>query len=169
MINYSKIIFAIKKKSSIIFKEEKGAISVEISLIFIPLIFIILLIFELCRIVYISSALDLAVAEASRYAAISTMTEEDYQAVFYSKLNKDIPLWPLLTRDENLYIDVSYYNTINDVITNNCDKNAEQKSLALYNVGYNYTLLFSFMPTASLNSYLKRTVVYVQEYQRDNK
>ncbi|WP_140918317.1 TadE/TadG family type IV pilus assembly protein [Limnobaculum xujianqingii] len=169
MINYSRIMFAINKKVPATLKEEKGAVAVEISLIFIPLIFIILLIFELCRIVYISSALDLAVAEASRYAAISTLTEEDYQAVFYRKLNTDIPFWPLLTRDENLYVDVNYCSTINDVITGNCDNNPDQKSLAIYNVGYHYTLLFSFMPTATLNSYLQRTVVYVQEYQRDNK
>lgn len=169
MVNDSRITIAIKKKLFIAFKEEKGSVAVEISLIFIPLIFIILLIFELCRIVYISSSLDLAVAEASRYAAISTMTEENYQTVFYDKLNKDIPLWPLLTKDENIYVDVNYCSTINDIIADNCNNIADQKSLAIYKVGYNYTLLFSILPTGSLNSYLQRTVVYVQEYQRDDR
>ncbi|WP_080660659.1 TadE/TadG family type IV pilus assembly protein [Serratia fonticola] len=149
-------------------KKEQGAVAVEISLIFFPFIFIILFMFEICRVIYISSALDLAVAEASRYAAISQISEVGYQKVFIDKLNKDIPLMPLLTADKNIYVNVNYCSTIEDVIINNCDSISNEKPLAIYTVGYNYTLLFDTFEMATLNSYLQRSVIYVQEYNRDN-
>lgn len=168
MPNLLVLIASGQKRLLLSLLERKGSVSVEVSLIFIPLVSIILLIFELCRIVYISSALDLAVAEASRYAAISTSPSEDYRKVFFNKLKKDIPLFPLLAKDDSLYIEVKYCNSVSDIINETCNNDASKKKLAIYHVGYNYTLLFSFFSLESVDSYLQRTVIYVQEYQRDD-
>ncbi|VTR57431.1 Flp pilus assembly protein TadG [Serratia fonticola] len=128
MLIYIRTMVLIKKKLILSTKKEQGAVAVEISLIFFPFIFIILFMFEICRVIYISSALDLAVAEASRYAAISQISEVGYQKVFIDKLNKDIPLMPLLTADKNIYVNVNYCSTIEDVIINNCDSISNEKT-----------------------------------------
>ncbi|UHO32184.1 pilus assembly protein [Citrobacter rodentium NBRC 105723 = DSM 16636] len=148
--------------------DERGAVAVELALVFFPLMFMIFLLFELCRVTYISSALNLATAEASRYAAVAKISDKDYERIFREKLQNDVPLWPSLTKDTNLTISVKYCDTLNDIITDNCDSQSyEQKPLAVYHVGYAYSSIVPFVPDLITESYLQRTTIYVQEYQRN--
>lgn len=168
MCHYSCVTTVFRRKLSAASGDERGAVAVELALVFFPLLFMIFLLFELCRVTYISSALNLATAEASRYAAIAKISNNDYSRIFRDKLKNDVPLWPSLTKDTSLSIDVKYCNTLNDIITDNCAaQNYQKKPLAVYHVAYTYSSIAPFIPDLITDSYLQRTTIYVQEYQRN--
>lgn len=152
--------------------KQRGALSIEFAFVVIAIITIFFFVVEMCRIIYISSAMDVSVSEASRYSSMENGQSVNYSEIFGERLNKDVPLWPLLTSSNRLSVEVAYCNTIQDatyyvsgVNRNGCNSVDSNTPLAIYTVTYNYELIFPTMFSV-LQKALVRNVIYVQEYQK---
>lgn len=159
-----------KSKNSLLgYRSSSGSATLEFSLIFIPFIMAFLFLAELCRVVYISSALDLVLAESS-YRTSLRDPDSDYHAYFTKALNERLAIWPLFTRKNTMSVSVQYCDDITALIekSNHCSStHAVGKQLALYHVSIDYQPLFFLFPTVMVGQRLKRTVAYVQEFQRE--
>lgn len=148
---------------------EQGVAAIEFSMVFIPFIISILFIAEMCRVVFISSALDLILAESGHIAAI-TRKPENYQYYFNNEINKRMSKWPLISHEVHVAISVTWCDNITAVINHACTTtDARNKPLAFYNVTTDYKPLFFFFPSRIIMGELSRKILLVQEFQRDRK
>lgn len=146
---------------------ERGVAAMELSMVFIPFIISILFIAEMCRVVFISSALDLIIAESGHIASI-TQVPENYQLYFNDEINKRMASWPLISRDVHVELSVTWCDSIAAVINNACTTtDATGKPLAFYKVTTDYQPLFFFFPNQSVIRELSRRILLVQEFQRE--
>ncbi|HDG9831211.1 TadE family protein [Raoultella ornithinolytica] len=146
---------------------EHGVAAMEFSMVFIPFIISILFIAEMCRVVFISSALDLIIAESGHIAAI-TRAPENYQQYFNAEINKRMADWPLISREIHVELSVSWCDSISAVINHTCTTmDARNKPLAFYKVTTDYQPLFFFFPSQSVIRELSRRILLVQEFQRE--
>ncbi|HHG8774040.1 TPA: TadE/TadG family type IV pilus assembly protein [Raoultella planticola] len=146
---------------------EQGVAAIEFSMVFIPFIISILFIAEMCRVVFISSALDLIIAESGHIAAI-TRVPENYQHYFNDEINKRMADWPLISRDVHVELSVAWCDDISAVIRHACTAtDARSKPLAFYQVTTDYQPLFFFFPSQSIIRELSRKILLVQEFQRE--
>lgn len=145
-----------------------GSSAVEFSLVFIPFFMAMLFLAELCRIVFISSALDFILTE-SGYRASLRSPGSDCNAFFTKALNERLDVWPLFTKKITLGLSILYCDDVTALVDNSkrCSStNATGKPLALYNVSVNYQPLFFTFPPSVIESRLNRKVAFVQEFQR---
>lgn len=150
------------------FNSNSGSTTIELSLIFIPFIMAMLFLVELCRVVYISSALDLILAE-SGYRTSLRSSESDYKAFFTKELNNRLEAWPLFSKKIKLNFSMRYCDNVGTLVDNNshCSStNSVRKPLVLYNVSVNYLPLFFIFPHNVIDRQLNKKAVFVQEYQR---
>lgn len=146
-------------------QEKKGAIAVEFALVLIPYLLLFLLTAEVCRMFYVSSVINLSLAESSRYAANNR--EISYKESFIKNYKKNLNSFPLLSNNNQLSFDVYYCGTIEDIILDKCTKNNKNKKpLAIYHIDYNYKPVFFILPNNYINKIISRNLVYVQEYER---
>lgn len=146
---------------------EQGIAAIEFSMVFIPFIISILFIAEMCRVVFISSALDLIIAESGHIAAI-TRVPENYQHYFNEEVNKRMADWPLISRDVRVELSVSWCDNISAVINHACTTaDVSSKPLAFYQVTTDYQPLFFFFPSQSVIRELSRKILLIQEFQRE--
>ncbi|EIY2675374.1 hypothetical protein MMK78_006275 [Raoultella planticola] len=147
--------------------DEHGVAAMEFSMVFIPFIISILFIAEMCRVVFISSALDLIIAESGHIAAI-TRVPENYQHYFNDEINKRMADWPLISRDVHVELSVAWCDSISAVLNHACTTtDARNKPLAFYSVTTDYQPLFFFFPSQSVIRELSRKILLVQEFQRE--
>ncbi|MGL9720945.1 TadE/TadG family type IV pilus assembly protein [Symbiopectobacterium sp.] len=158
-----------KRKNVLLwYRSSTGSAALEFSLIFIPFIMAFLFLAELCRVVYISSALDLILAESS-YRTSLRQPDSDYHAYFTKALNKRLGVWPLFTKENKISVSAQYCDDIAALIENgkHCSStHAVGKPLALYHVNIHYQPLFFLFPTVMVEQRWKRKVAFVQEFQR---
>lgn len=150
------------------YRSSSGSAALEFSLLFIPFVMAFLFLAELCRVVYISSALDLILAESS-YRTSLRQPDSDYHAYFTKAMNKRLGAWPLFTENIAISSSARYCNNINELIDNakHCSStHATGKPLALYLVNIDYQPLFFLFPAVIVEQQWKRKVAFVQEFQR---
>lgn len=146
------------------YRADRAATAVEFSLVFIPFFASLLFIAEMCRVVYISSAMDLLLAESAQLASL-TMTPTNYDLYFNNELNRRMKSWPLLSRNVKTTMTINYCSGIDQAIAGQCSAaNQDSSPLALYHVQTAYEPLFFVFPTPLLNGELSRTVLLVQEF-----
>lgn len=149
-------------------RSSRGSAALEFSLLFIPFVMAFLFLAELCRVVYISSALDLILAESS-YRTSLRQFDSDYHAYFTKALNERLAVWPLFTKKNTMSVSAQYCYNIEALIENDkhCSStDAVGKPLALYHVNMHYQPLFFLFPTVMVEQQWKRKIVFVQEFQR---
>lgn len=150
-----------------VYKAKKGVIAVEFALVIIPYLLLFLLTAEVCRMFYVSSVINLSLAESSRYAANNR--ELSYKESFINNYKKNLNSFPLLSNANQLSFDVYYCRTIEDIIADKCTKNnKEKKPLAIYHIDYHYKPVFFVLPNNYTNKIISRNLVYVQEYERSD-
>ncbi|WP_367272951.1 TadE/TadG family type IV pilus assembly protein [Candidatus Symbiopectobacterium sp.] len=150
------------------YRSSSGSSALEFSLLFIPFVMAFLFLAELCRVVYISSALDLILAESS-YRTSLRQPDSDYHAYFTKALKKRLGVWPLFSRNIEVHVSARYCDDVTALIENvkYCSSiHATGKPLALYHVNINYQPLFFLFPTVMVEQQWKRKVAFVQEFQR---
>lgn len=150
------------------YRSSTGSAALEFSLILIPFIMALLFLAELCRVVYISSALDLILAESS-YRTSLRQPDSDYRAYFKKAFNERLDVWPLFTQKNTIRVSAQYCNDIAALIENgkHCSStHAVGKPLALYDVNIHYQPLFFIFPTVMVEQRWKRKIAFVQEFQR---
>lgn len=154
-------------------KDERGAITLEFTLLISFFLILTFYFIELCRIIFLSAAIDLAVAEAGRSASFDGSSVGNYKRSFISSLNENIRLWPFLSSNDTIDVDnVLYCGTVSDLVNDACSETWSSGSakIAVYRVRYSYHPVLTsliFLDNFSV-SMLSRTVAYVQYYDLDN-
>ncbi|ENW6032992.1 TadE/TadG family type IV pilus assembly protein [Salmonella enterica] len=151
------------------FLNDEGSASVEFTIVLIPFLASLLFIMELCRVMYLTAAVDLVLAESGRYISLEPAVA-DYSVSFNKMLNDNIVLWPLLSSGQSVDVSVYHCDKISDLlnITSSCTlaDDTGKKVLAIYSVTYHYKPLFFFFSAGHFDSLFIRRVVYIQEAKR---
>lgn len=148
---------------------ERGVAAIEFSLVFIPFMLSVLFIIEICRMVFVSSAVDMIIAESGNIAAVTTKPGE-YESYFNSEMNKRMKDWPLISNDVIVKVSLASCKDIDAVIAHNCSTSGTPSGsdgLAFYSMQADYKPLFYFFPTSSAAKILSRRILLVQEHQLD--
>lgn len=148
-------------------RKDDGAIAVELSLVIIPFLISILFIIELCRVMYLSSALDVILAESGRYISLDSSVT-DYSSAFEQNLKNNAKNWPLLYSGTEVSVTVEHCKNIPDLLNKNCTTGvtADDYFLSVYSFKYSYQPVFFFFSTGFFSSIFERNIVYVQEPNR---
>lgn len=153
------------------FKEQSGSIfSIEFAVLAPVFIIFICLFIELCRLLFISSVLDLILVESSYYISKNNDNSVNYSQVFYNKVSDEIPAWPLLTSDNNLVVNIIYCSAVEDAInyvstsTGRCTTNPMSHSVAIFSVKYNYPSAILPPQFDVLSGLLVRSTMVFKEY-----
>lgn len=137
-------------------------------MVFIPFIISILFIAELCRIAYLSSTLDLLLAESGHIASLST-SASNYQQYFTREINERIRQKPLFSRDTSVNVSILYCGSIDDLASPNfrdCIAGPpDNMPLAVYSIRIDYKPLFFVFPRKVAIRVLSRRIALVQEFQ----
>lgn len=158
-------------------RPEQGVITIEFSFIFIIFIFFIFLFFEVNRFVYVSASIDLTLSEAARITSRTESSDSNYTEVFASNIRQQSSFWNMFIDASNFTLTVRYCNSVSAAVNGNCNStDGRNFPLALYSVRYRYRpLLFTFAGNSavnnlfnSLDNYLSRQLLYVQEYESGN-
>lgn len=151
------------------FRNNDGSATIEFSLVLIPFLSSLLFIMELCRVMYLSAAIDLVVAESGRYVSLEPSVT-DYTGRFNRMLNDNIVLWPLLSSGQPVYVSVYHCEKVLDLIDKggrcSSDDTSSKKVLAVYSIAYKYKPLFFIFSKGHFDSLLSRDVIFVQEAKR---
>lgn len=153
------------------FNNQSGAVfSIEFAVIAPLFMLFIFAIIELCRLLFIASVLDVITVEGAYFTAKSEVEMRNYSKLFYDKVSEEVPLWPLLTSDSALEINIMYCSSINDAVNylttsgGHCSSSPMHRALAIFSVKYHYSPLVSPSALTSLNDILERQVVVFKEY-----
>lgn len=148
-------------------KGEDGAIAVELSLVIIPFLVSILFIIELCRVMYLTSALDVVLAESGRYISLDS-TVTNHSEAFEQNIKTSARNWPLLYSGSEISVTVKHCKNIPDLLSDSCIPGATTTDhfLSVYSFKYNYHPVFFFFGTGFFSSIFERNIVYVQEPNR---
>ncbi|MDA5483270.1 TadE/TadG family type IV pilus assembly protein [Yersinia intermedia] len=162
----NKFILTIRQK----IRSDSGATSLEFALLIGPFLLLIFLFLEICRVIFISAALDLAVAESGREASFDSRSSVNYRTSFIHSLEKNSQLWPWLGSSDAIIIgDVLYCRTVDELVASNCRAStaASGAKLAIYSIKYQYNPVLTqlFFLSSFKDSLLSRKVVYVQHYE----
>ncbi len=153
--------------NNLIARNKKGIIAIEFSLIIIPFLSLFLLTAEICRMLYVASVINLSLAESSRYAANNK--EISYKVAFIANLKKNLSNIPLIANNNQISFNVSYCQSIESIIVENCTENNENNMpLAIYRITYHYKPIFFILPNNYTEKMISKSLVYVQEYERNN-
>lgn len=147
-----------------LFISNSGTAAVEFALVIIPFLALFLFTAELCRIIFLSSVIDVTLAESSRYASYSG-EDTQYETVFRSMLRDNLADWPLLGSGEDVDINVKYCANIQAILNDKCNSVSTQP-LAIYSINYRYSSMFFIFPSYLTSQAVSRNVAFVQEYQR---
>ncbi|WP_034916613.1 TadE/TadG family type IV pilus assembly protein [Erwinia sp. 9145] len=157
------------------YRDKKGIAAIEFSLVIIVFIFFTFFIFEISRYMFVSSAIDLTLAESARITSSRLQKKADYAAIFHHVVAEQSRLWSTFIDGGNYHVTILYCHSIAQAVNGECNKNeAAGKALAIYQVQYDYQpLLFNGAVAGSeklisaLKSSLTRRLVLVQEYERE--
>ena len=161
-------------------KDKSGVVAIEMTLVLIPFILLFLFVAELCSVLYVSVSIDLAMAEAMRFASSSNMS--DYKRNFLEKMEDRVTELPLMIyKPENVNFDVKYCDNLQQIANGTCNGSSPSSPtlaadgspiygtgtpLAFYSVQYTYTPLFLPIPNSIVNPAMARNGIYVLENSR---
>ncbi|WP_392564694.1 pilus assembly protein [Orbus wheelerorum] len=146
------------------FTQKTGIISIEFAIIFPMFISLFLFSIEMSRIMLIGSSMDLVSTQVARKAAI-TENFNDYSKVIKEALSAEVPDWVMLTSSNDFTVKVNYCSSIDDVIYNRCNSNsADKNKIILFELKYNYSLIFSSLFSQLIDSSLNKRVVIYREF-----
>ena len=149
---------------------ESGATTLEFTFFITSFLIILFFFIELCRVIFISAALDLAVAQSGRAASFDSNAAVNYTAVFKKSLAENSRLWPFLGNDDDIEIKpIKYCVDVQQLIDDTCSSTQSPSGsvLAIYSIQYAYSPVLAKLLLMSNfnNSMLKREVIYVQQYE----
>lgn len=150
--------------------KESGATTIEFTFFITSFLIILFFFIELCRVIFISSALDLAVAQSGRAASFDSNAAVNYATVFKKSLAENSKLWPFLGNDNDIEIKpIKYCLDVQQLIDNTCSstQSPSGSALAIYSIRYAYSPVLAKLLLMSNfnNSMLNREVIYVQQYE----
>lgn len=170
-------------------RTQTGVASIEFALGFMAFFLMIMLWAEMGYIAYISSANDLAIAEAAREAKkseTSSSSSSGSQSVFMSEFKRAIQeqagIWGNVIDPSHYKLTVHYYQSVEElgkhngaVVDGECYQNDSKSetecgdptdsSLAIYRVDYDYQPMLAVFMQGSSN--FSREIVVIQEFERD--
>ncbi|UAX43001.1 TadE/TadG family type IV pilus assembly protein [Pasteurella canis] len=175
-------------------RNTNGVASIEFTLTIGIYIFVVMLIFEFCRLAITTAYWDLAISESVRIAKNEQLVSGDYKTAFENALKEQRKVQGTSTlgylaqlQKGNIDIDVKYVNCVTqqskcveELLNGNFiqptkDSNGNEvlpsgvlATLAYYSLTYNYEFLIPlpFIPKVLSEAILKREFVAVQEHQR---
>ncbi len=150
------------------YHSERGLLSVEFALTFIPFLLMFLLMAEVARLSYISAVLNLAVSEAGKTAKNSP-SGTAYADLFRQRLEDNSgKLWHFITRADALKSQVKFSSGIDqliaDITNNSGSDSASNHPLARYRLEYKYHPMFFPIPPGFTDPFLRKEVIFVQEH-----
>ncbi|MDC5707543.1 pilus assembly protein [Vibrio europaeus] len=170
-----------------ILRKQRGVASIEFGLGFMAFFLMIMLWAEMGYLAYVSSANDLAIAEASRSAKTTNMAasrgsqQTQFMTEFKRIIREQAGVLGNIIDPDRYKLTVHYFASIeelgqhNGAIDDTCSQNESQSeaecgnptdsALAIYRVEYDYTPMLAFFMQGS--SSLTREVVVIQEFERD--
>ena len=141
------------------FRQKNGVVSIQFAIIFPFLLILFLLAFEFSRVMIIGSALDLMTTEITRQVAITE--EDDYAEKIEDLIQSEVPLWPYVANPDHFEVSVKYCKKINDIISNNCQTTlSDETNLLLFDLKYQYSVIFSEFFSFLDTALARKTVVY---------
>ncbi|WP_241595245.1 hypothetical protein [Rosenbergiella epipactidis] len=154
-------------------RSENGAISIEFSFISIIFIAFVFIIFEVCKIIYIITAIDYSLAEASRNTVYKDASKSgiSYNDNFKDVFFKQSKFWDFFINPEEFVINAKFCTNIPELLANRCSTQADSKRrLALFSVTYRYRPLKIISNTQwaddlyqHLDQHLSRKITYYIE------
>ncbi|WP_150539626.1 TadE/TadG family type IV pilus assembly protein [Actinobacillus vicugnae] len=144
----------------------KGVATIEFSLTIGLFILILFMIAEGCRIALLSSYLDLSVSEASRTTR-KQPAGSNYEQTFNDSLKKHGSLWTFLNQESITEVKVKYAKNLDDLVQQKFQTNASGVAFAQYAFQYKYKPLFFWVPQAAVEPLFNRSIVVLQEYEKD--
>lgn len=167
--------------------KQKGVASIEFGLGFMAFFLMCMLWAEIGYIAYVSSVNDLAIAEAAREAkkvnpnASRSSTQSAFMQAFKRVIREQSGIMGSVINPNDYRLTVHYYATLDEFaahsgdISERCTQNdsktetecgiANNSSLAIYQIRYDYQPMLSFFMDGS--SAFTREVIVIQEYERD--
>ncbi|WP_392552779.1 pilus assembly protein [Orbus wheelerorum] len=157
-----------RKFSYLFLTGKKGTISVEFAIIIPMLIVLFLFVLEMSRVILIGSSLDLVSTQVSRKTAITENINRDalsYSVVYEQALAEEIPGWSILTSKDNFTVKVTFCDSINDVINNNCNSaQPNANKIILFDLQYHYSAIFSFLFSRLIDASLNKKIIVYREF-----
>ncbi|MEG0405514.1 MAG: pilus assembly protein [Acinetobacter sp.] len=146
--------------------EQSGASVIEFGFVFIPFMASLLIIIESSRLVYVTTALDLVLAESAR--SVSLLDESDYfDSNFKERFSEKLKSWPLINSDVRFTSNVTFCNSLLEVNEGSC-KGDSKSPLAIYDVNIEMSMMVSLFKWPK-NFMVERSILFVQEFNRGNK
>jgi len=129
----------------------RGVVSIEMAIVTPLFITLATFVFSLCWMFYLVAAIDLAVVETGKIAAVS---DNNYEAVFKEKLESTGTPWVWFINGDNVTLNVQYCESIDQAIAEQCFSNPASPKLypiAIYEIRYKYLPdLFSSILTTDI-------------------
>ncbi|CCO49822.1 putative TadE-like protein [Vibrio nigripulchritudo SOn1] len=152
----------------------KGIASIEFALGFVGFWLMCMLWVEMSYMSFVSAVTDITISEAARQ---SKKSEDDYDKIFQSAVNRAGSVWGNVIDKTKLRMSVQYLASVKDLEshTKPCkipDKEniatcgvQKNSAIAVYRLDYRFSpMLTYFSDTSSL---FLREVIVIQEYERD--
>lgn len=158
----------IKNKLRFLVTNERGSALVEVAFVLIPFIVTILFIAELCRVTFISSSLDLVLAESGKISSMS-VSHDDYKNKFETEFKNRVMAWPLFSKNMKIEQDITSCENLAALVNSGvlCSSSQHKNNaLAVYTVKIDYSPVFFIFPLKMVNNELQRKIVLIQEFQR---
>ncbi|MGF1698372.1 pilus assembly protein [Vibrio lamellibrachiae] len=153
--------------------KQSGVASIEFVIGFFAFWLMCMAWVEMSYMSYISSINDLAISEVAREAKKGS---RDYMATVQGVLHRDGSMWNTVVDGDNFQVTIQYLTSVGELvkITDQCQisasesqkecGNEQQSSLAIYQINYPFTPIFSYF--LGLDGLLSREMIVVQEYER---
>ncbi len=159
-----------------IIAHEEGVVAIEFSFISVIFIFMIFLVVEINRYIFVSSAIDLTLSEAAQISSRQSSSTTDYAQMFKKNVEEQSKLWVFFIDEKNIHATVRFCDSVQKIINDGCQSTtSDNKVLAVYQIEYDYEpLIFNgSVPGAgklisALRTSLSRSLIYVQEYEKDD-
>lgn len=167
----SKMKSAIRAKN---LNKQKGVASIEFALGFFVFWLCCVAWIEVNYLSYVSSTVDMVASESVREAKKSSF---GYETVVKDVIQKQSESWGGLVDAEKFKGTIHYLKDRSELATAVCDLEPAAgeilwcgepagSSLAIYTISYEFNSIFSHF-AANLDSLLKRKMIIIQEYERD--
>lgn len=147
-------------------RDQHGVSAIEFAFVFFPFMLSILVLVEVSRLSYITTALDLIISESARSSSLledSNNFENDFERRFKSKIES----WPLISRDVNFTSNIKYCASLTELTDKNCTGRSDSP-LAIYNIEVDMSYIISVYVFPGKFKAV-RNIVFVQEFNRKKK
>ncbi len=155
-------------------EKQSGVASIEFALGFLMFWLMCMVWVEMSYMSFVSAINDVAIAEASRSAKVSS--QGNYEQIFEQVLKNKHSIWQHIANSESFRISVQYVTDMDQLVSLE-DKcvvpegqssiecgEASKSAIAIYRTDYDYQPIFAYL--LSGESVFSREVIMIQEYER---